>query len=42
MTEELVLYVAVFLFGCCVGIAPWHWLARKTARLLEEIKAENL
>lgn len=26
-----------FLLGCCVGIAPWHWLARKNERLAREI-----
>jgi hypothetical protein len=28
-----------FLAGCCVGIAPWHWLAKKNERLAREIHA---
>lgn len=34
-------FLIPFLMGCCVGIAPWHWLARRTRRLLDEIKAAN-
>lgn len=33
--------LAAFLLGCCAGIAPWHWLARRTHRLLEEIKVAD-
>ena len=29
--------VLAFVAGCCVGIAPWHWLAKKNERLAREI-----
>lgn len=29
--------VAAFLVGLCVGIAPWHWLARKNEQLARDI-----
>ena len=34
-------YLIAFVAGACVGIAPWHWLARRVNTLLERIEEEN-
>lgn len=41
MKVEAMWLLNAFLLGCCAGVAPWHWLARKAKRLLEDIETEN-